>query len=73
MSTSDITATEKRDVYRKVTDANYQLNREWRRNVAYAVAYVRTLCILADQRSEQESVSRYQHRVFMGHCSSEGL
>ncbi len=34
--------------------------------MAYAVAYLGTLCFLADQRSEQETISRFQHRVVYG-------
>ena len=73
MSTIDNTTT-KADVYQKVTDAIIQAIRARCGRMAYALAHVRQVRILAGKRHKQESLSGRQRQFCaVGFRTSEGL
>ena len=58
MSTSDNTATKKRDVYARVTAQIITAIEQGVGNWRMPLAHQPTLCFLADQRQQQEAIGR---------------
>ena len=73
MSTSDNTATDKRDVYARVTAQIVTAIEQGVGNWRMPWHTSGTVRLLPDQRSQQETISRNQHRVPVGRSASKGL